>query len=149
MKEEERIRILLCDPHPVMRFGIASMIQSQSSMEVVAEAGTAAEALKLYWEHRPDITLVDVRLPENGGVEVIRAVRQIAPRARFLILTAYEGDEQIHRALEAGAMGYLVKGMTHGVLMEALQRVHAGRRFVPRPITRSPASSGSESDLPE
>jgi DNA-binding NarL/FixJ family response regulator len=120
MSEEQKIRILICDDHPIMRFGIAAIIQSQPNMMVAAQAGTAAEAVRLFWEHRPDITLMDLRLPDKSGVEVIREVRRAAPQARFIVLTTYEGDEDIHQALEAGAMGYLIKGMPHEALMEAL-----------------------------
>ena len=129
MNDEQKIRILICDDHPIMRFGIAAIIQSQPNMMVAAQAGTAAEALRLYWEHRPDITLMDLRLPDKSGVEVIREVRRAAPQARFIVLTTYEGDEDIHQALEAGAMGYLIKGMPHEALMEALRKVHAGTQF--------------------
>ncbi len=108
MSDEQKIRILICDDHPIMRFGIAAIIQSQPNMMVAAQAGTAAEALRLFWEHRPDITLMDLRLPDRSGVEVIREVRRAAPQARFIVLTTYEGDEDIHQALEAGAMGYLI-----------------------------------------
>jgi DNA-binding NarL/FixJ family response regulator len=147
MSEEQKIRILICDDHPIMRFGIAAIIQSQGNMTVVAEAGTANEAVKLYWEYRPDITLMDLRLPDRSGVEVIREVRKAAPLARFIVLTTYDGDEDIHQALEAGAMGYLVKGMPHEVLMEAIKKAYAGRRFLPLPITRALASRLPDSEL--
>jgi DNA-binding NarL/FixJ family response regulator len=147
MSEEQKIRILICDDHPIMRFGIAAIIQSQANMTVVAEAGTANDALKLYWEHRPDITLMDLRLPDRSGVEVIGEVRKAAPLARFIVLTTYDGDEDIHQALEAGAMGYLVKGMPHEVLMEAIKKAYAGRRFLPLPMTRVLASRLPDSEL--
>jgi DNA-binding NarL/FixJ family response regulator len=130
-----------------MRFGIAAIIQSQPNMMVAAQAGTAAEAIRLFWEHRPDITLMDLRLPDKSGVEVIREVRRTAPQARFIVLTTYEGDEDIHQALEAGAMGYLIKGMPHEALMEALRKVHAGRNFLPPPVTRALASRMPDGEL--
>jgi DNA-binding NarL/FixJ family response regulator len=116
-------------------------------MMVVAQAGTAAEAIRLFWENRPDITLMDLRLPDKSGVEVIREVRRAAPQARFIVLTAYEGDEDIHQALEAGAMGYLIKGMAHEALMEALRKVHAGRNFLPPPVTHALASRVPDGEL--
>jgi DNA-binding NarL/FixJ family response regulator len=147
MSEDQKIRILICDDHPIMRFGIAAIIQSQQNMELVGQAGTAEEAIKLYWRLRPEITLMDLRLPDKSGVEVIRTVRRIDSEARFIVLTTYEGDEDIHQALEAGAMGYLIKGMPHEVLMEALRKVHSGRKFLPLPVTRALASRTPDSDL--
>jgi DNA-binding NarL/FixJ family response regulator len=147
MSEDQKIRILICDDHPIMRFGIAAIIQSQQNMELVGQAGTAEEAIKLYWRLRPEITLMDLRLPDKSGVEVIRTVRRINSEARFIVLTTYEGDEDIHQALEAGAMGYLIKGMPHEVLMEALRKVHSGRKFLPLPVTRALASRTPDSDL--
>jgi DNA-binding NarL/FixJ family response regulator len=147
MSEDQKIRILICDDHPIMRFGIAAIIQSQQNMELVGQAGTAEEAIKLYWSLRPEITLMDLRLPDKSGVEVIRTVRRIDSEARFIVLTTYEGDEDIHQALEAGAMGYLIKGMPHEVLMEALRKVHSGRKFLPLPVTRALASRTPDSDL--
>jgi DNA-binding NarL/FixJ family response regulator len=147
MSEDQKIRILICDDHPIMRFGIAAIIQSQHNMDLVGQAGTAEEAIKLYWRLRPEITLMDLRLPDKSGVEVIRTVRRIDSEARFIVLTTYEGDEDIHQALEAGAMGYLIKGMPHEVLMEALRKVHGGRKFLPLPVTRALASRTPDSDL--
>jgi DNA-binding NarL/FixJ family response regulator len=147
MSEDQKIRILICDDHPIMRFGIAAIIQSQQNMDLVGQAGTAEEAIKLYWRLRPEITLMDLRLPDKSGVEVIRTVRRIDSEARFIVLTTYEGDEDIHQALEAGAMGYLIKGMPHEVLMEALRKVHGGRKFLPLPVTRALASRTPDSDL--
>ena len=122
------IEVLICDDHPIMRVGIAAIIQSQPDMEVTAQAGTAQEAIHMFQQHQPHVTLMDLRLPDRSGVEAIRAIRQFAPDARIVVLTTYEGDEDIHQALEAGAMGYLVKGMPHEVLVDALRKVHAGRR---------------------
>jgi DNA-binding NarL/FixJ family response regulator len=147
MNETQKIRVLICDDHPIMRFGIAAIIQSQPTMMVVGQAGNASEALRLFWDLRPDITLMDLRLPDKSGVEVIREVRQAAPQARFIVLTTYEGDEDIHQALEAGAMGYLIKGMPHEVLVEALRKVYAGRNFLPPPVTRALASRMPDGEL--
>jgi DNA-binding NarL/FixJ family response regulator len=147
MNEAQKIRILVCDDHPIMRFGIAAIIQSQPNMAVAGQAGDGAEALRLFWELEPDITLMDLRLPDKSGVEVIRQVRRVMPQARFIVLTTYEGDEDIHQALEAGAMGYLIKGMPHEVLIDALRKVHAGRSFLPPPVTRALASRMPDGEL--
>lgn len=117
-------------------------------MTVVAQAETGEEAVKLFQQHRPDVTLMDLRLPgKMGGVEAIAAVRSSHPQARFIVVTTYEGDADIHRALEAGAQGYVIKGMPYQTLVEALQKVHAGRRFVPLPVERALASRMPDSDL--
>jgi DNA-binding NarL/FixJ family response regulator len=147
MNDNTRVRILICDDHPIMRFGIAAIIHSQPNMTVAAQAGTAEEAIRLYWEHRPDITLMDLRLPDRSGAEVIREIRRADPQARFIVLTTYDGDEDIHQALEAGAMGYLIKGMPHETLMEALRKVHSGRNFLPPPVARALASRMPDGDL--
>src|ERR1700744_770908 len=147
MSDEQKIKILICADHPIMRFGIAAIIQSQPNMTVAGQAGTAEEAIRLFWEHRPDITLMDLRLPDKSGVEVIRSVRRSAPQARFIVLTTYEGDEDIHQALEAGARGYLIKGMPHEALIDAIRKVHSGGRFVPAPVARALASRMPDCDL--
>jgi DNA-binding NarL/FixJ family response regulator len=134
------IRVLIVDDHPIMRVGIAAILNAQPDMQVVAQAGTAAEALRLYSAERPELTLMDLRLPDKSGVEAIRAIRSISPKARIVVLTTYEGDEDIHQALEAGAQGYLIKGMPHDALVKALQRVHAGHRFLPRMVSEALSS---------
>ncbi len=141
------IRVLLVDDHPIMRFGIAAIIEAQTEMSVVAQAGTGREAIDLHRLHHPDITLMDLRLPDLGGVEAIRAIRTFAPTARFVVLTTYEGDEDIHQALQAGAQGYLIKGMPHQSLIEAILKVHRGGRFLPLPVVRALASRVPEAEL--
>jgi len=141
------IDVLICDDHPIMQIGIAAIIQSQPDMRVIAQAGTAQEAIRMFQKHHPDITLMDLRLPDTSGAEAIRAIRRSAPAARIIVLTTYEGDEDIHQALEAGAMGYLIKGMPHEVLVDAVRKVHAGRRFLPRPITLALASRMPDGEL--
>ena len=126
----EKIKVMVVDDHPLMRVGIAAIINARSDMTVVAQAGTGEEAVALFHQHKPDITLMDLRLPGNlGGVEAITAIRTKSPRARFIVVTTYDGDEDIHRALEAGAQGYVIKGMPYQTLVDALQKVHAGGRF--------------------
>lgn len=134
------IRVLIVDDHPIMRVGIAAILNAQPDMQVIAQAGTAAEALRMYATARPELTLMDLRLPDKSGVEAIRAIRAISPKARIVVLTTYEGDEDIHQALEAGAQGYLIKGMPHDALIKALQRVHAGHRFLPPTVSQALSS---------
>src|ERR1035441_2379526 len=103
------IRILIVDDHPIMRVGISALISSSKEMEMVAQAASGEEALTLHALHHPDITLMDLRLPGISGVETIRRIRAQSPKARFIVLTTYEGDEDIFQAMEAGATGYLAK----------------------------------------
>jgi len=139
---------MVVDDHPLMRVGIGAIINARKDMSVVAQAGTGEEALELYRRHKPDITLMDLRLPgPMSGVEAITAIRAIEPRSRFIVVTTYDGDEDIHRALEAGAQGYVIKGMPYQTLVEALLRVHAGGRFLPPPVARALASRVPDSDL--
>ena len=116
-------------------------------MTVVAQTGTAEEAVSLFAHHQPDVTLMDLRLPQMSGVDAILAIRARHSGARFVVLTTYEGDEDIHRALEAGAKGYIIKGMPYQTLIEALLRVHGGGRFLPPPVARALASRMPDSDL--
>ncbi|MBB5061862.1 response regulator transcription factor [Granulicella mallensis] len=138
--ELKKIRVLIVDDHPIMRVGVAAILAAQPDLEVVAQAGTAAEAVRLFAAERPDLTLMDLRLPDKSGVEAIRAIRAISPKARIVALTTYEGDEDIHQALEAGAQGYLIKGMPHDALVKALYRVHAGHRFLPQVVSQALSS---------
>jgi DNA-binding NarL/FixJ family response regulator len=116
-------------------------------MTVVAQAGSGEEAVELFEKHLPDITLMDLRLPGISGVEAIRTVMARHRDARFVVLTTYEGDEDIHQALEAGARSYIVKGMPHEALVGALRRVQAGGRFLPQPVSRALSSRIPNSDL--
>ena len=141
------IDVLICDDHPIMRVGIAAIIQAQPDMRVIGQAGTAAEAVQLYREHLPDITLMDLRLPDRSGVSAIRDIRHAAPDSRIVVLTTYEGDEDIHQALQAGAMGYIIKGMPHEELVAALRKVNAGRRFLPAPVALALASRLPDGEL--
>lgn len=148
MSSSERMKVMIVDDHPLMRVGIAAIINARADMTVVAQAGTGEEAVALFPRHKPDITLMDLRLPgQIGGVEAIAAIRSKAPRARFIVVTTYDGDEDIHRALEAGAQGYVIKGMPYQTLVDALQKVHGGGRFLPPPVARALASRLPHSDL--
>lgn len=131
------IRVAVIDDHPVVRFGLAAIVNTQPDMSVVAQAGSGEEALELFRKHQPDITLMDLRLPGMGGAEAIRAIRQEFPTSRFIVLTTYEGDEDIHKALEAGAQGYLLKGMSQNELLKAIRVVRSGLRFIPTRVSKT------------
>jgi DNA-binding NarL/FixJ family response regulator len=147
MNHLEKVKIMVVDDHPLMRVGIAAIINARSDMTVVAQAGTGEEAVVLFQRHKPEITLMDLRLPGMSGVEAIAAIRAKSSTARFIVVTTYDGDEDIHRALEAGAQGYIIKGMPYQTLIDALQRVHSGGRFLPPPVARALASRLPHSDL--
>ena len=145
---DQLIGVLIVDDHPIMRFGIASIVAG-GGMKVLGQAGTGTEAIRMHQQLLPDVTLMDLRLPDISGVEVIRQIRAHTPTAKIVVLTTYEGDEDIRQALEAGAGGYLIKGMSHDVLLKALHQVHRGSRFLPHAIigtlqTRGPGSHLSQ-----
>lgn len=141
------IRILIVDDHPIMRFGIAALINASKEMVAVGQAGSGEEAVEQHGALQPDITLMDLRLPGISGVETIRRIRLRAPQARFIVLTTYEGDEDIHQAMEAGASGYLVKGLPQEMLVAAVRRVHGGGRYFPPPVSRALAARTHDSSL--
>ena len=130
-----------------MRIGIAAIIEATPDMTVVAQTGSGEESIEQYEKYLPDITLMDLRLPGISGVEAIRTVMAQHPDAKFVVLTTYEGDEDIHQALEAGARSYIIKGMPHDALVSALRRVHVGGRFLPTPVSRMLSSRLPNSDL--
>ncbi len=142
-----KIRVLVVDDHPIMRVGIAAIIEATPDMTTVAQAGSGEEAIELFEKHLPDITLMDLRLPGISGVDAIRMLMSKHPNAKFVVLTTYEGDEDIHQALAAGARSYIVKGMPHEALVSALRRVQAGGRFLPQPVSRALHSRIPNSDL--
>jgi DNA-binding NarL/FixJ family response regulator len=131
MGSEARIRVLCVDDHPIVREGLSSIVALQQDMEIAGTAESGAEALRLFRELRPDVTLVDLRLGDTTGFELIRKMLAIAPDARTIVLTSFEGDADIERALDAGARGYVVKGMVREDLLSAIRAVHAGRKHVP------------------
>ena len=147
MTQTETIRVVIVDDHPLMRVGIAAIINARGDMRVVAQAACGEDAVLLCAEHQPHLVLMDLRLPRMSGVEAIRRIRPLAPAAQFVVLTTYEGDEDIYQALEAGARGYVIKGMPHETLMEALRKVHAGGRYLPLPVTRALATRQPQSEL--
>jgi two-component system NarL family response regulator len=129
---EPRIRILIVDDHKVVRIGLRAMLSREPDMEVVAEAEDGPSALAAFAAHRPDITLLDLRLPGTSGAALITRLREADPQARIIVLTSYDADEDIFQAVQAGARGYLLKGtFPDGILEEAIRTVHAGRRLLP------------------
>jgi DNA-binding NarL/FixJ family response regulator len=130
------IRILVVEDHPIVRQGLVALLSVVEGVEVVAQASDGAEAIKLFAMHHPDITLVDLRLPKMSGVEVIQSVRADYAHARFIVLTTYDGDEDIYRALQAGARAYLLKGMSVEVLISTIRSVHAGKSIIPPAIAQ-------------
>jgi DNA-binding NarL/FixJ family response regulator len=130
------IRVLVVEDHHVVRQGLVALLGVIDDVEVVGQAADGAEALKAYEQYHPDITLIDLRLPKMGGVDVIQHVRASQPGARFIVLTTYDGDEDIFRALQAGARAYLLKGMTVEVLVSTIRSVHAGKSHIPPAIAQ-------------
>ena len=145
--EQTRIRVLAVDDHPLLREGIAAVIGSQADMLLVAEATNGREAVERFREHRPDITLMDLRMPEMDGVDAIAAIRQEFPHARVIVLTTYKGDVQAVRAFKAGACGYLLKNMVRKELVETIRSVHTGHRRIPAEIASEIAEHVSDDAL--
>ncbi len=139
--------VLIVDDHPIMRLGIAGIINAQNDMRVCGHAGSGEEAVEMFRAHRPDVTLMDLQLPGMSGLDALRSIREIEPRARCIVVTTYAGDEDIHQAITAGAFGYIVKGMSHETLVDALRKVQAGLRYLPSPVARSLAHRTPNSDL--
>jgi DNA-binding NarL/FixJ family response regulator len=135
-RDRERIRVVIVDDHPVVRFGLAAIIRLQPDMAVAGEAGTGEEACQICAGGAADVVLMDLRLPGLSGVEAIRILHQRHPTLRIIVLTTYDGDEDIARALEAGARGYLLKGMSHTEVTAAIRKVHRGARVIPEPVSR-------------
>jgi two-component system NarL family response regulator len=138
---------MVVDDHPVVCFGLQGIVRTQPDMAVVAEAHNGREAVQLFRQHRPDVTLMDLRMPEMGGVDAIKAIREEYKNAAVIVLTTYHGDEEIRRALNAGAQAYLLKGMSHTRLLEAIHSVHEGRQYLPRPVLDSLGTQASGSAL--
>jgi DNA-binding NarL/FixJ family response regulator len=134
MSGEAPIRVLCVDDHPLVRKGIASILANESDMRLVAEAGGGREAVELFRIHQPDVTLMDLRMPDLDGIEATRAIRREFPEARIIALTSYDGDQDIYRALEAGVRGYLLKEMVHTEVLRAIRTVHSGKRLMPAEV---------------
>ncbi len=134
MTDQRPIRVFTVDDHPLMREGIGAIISSQPDMVLVAAAANAHDAVQLFRTHRPDVTLMDLRLPDMSGIEAMTAIRTEFPTARIMILTTFEGDVEIQQALDAGACGYLIKSMPTHELAHAIRHVHAGKKRIPTEI---------------
>ena len=131
MNDQAHIRVLCVDDHPLLREGIAAIINNQPDMLLVAEASNGREAIQKYREYQPDVTLMDLRLPDMSGIDSMIAIRSEFPEARIIMLTTFEGDVEIQRSLEAGARGYLLKSMPPKDLAEAIRQVHGGKKRIP------------------
>jgi DNA-binding NarL/FixJ family response regulator len=145
--ETKTIRILTADDHALLRQGIAALIDLETDMELVGQASTGREAIEQFRRHRPDITLMDLQMPDISGIEAILAIRNEFPEARIVVLTTYAGDVQVVRALKAGARGYLLKGNVHKELLEAIRAVHAGRKRIPAEVAEELAMHTDEDEL--
>lgn len=147
MSPSQKISVLVVDDHPIMRLGVAAIINARADMCVCAQAGSGTESVAMFKKHRPDVTLMDLRLPGMSGLDALRAIRQEDAQAKCVVLTTYEGDEDIHQALAAGALGYIIKGMSHETLVDAVRKVNSGARFLPPPVARSLEDRTPNSDL--
>jgi DNA-binding NarL/FixJ family response regulator len=142
-----QIRILTVDDHPLLREGIAALVNAESDMKLVAEASNGEEAIEQFRLHRPDVTLMDLQMPALNGIEAVARIRAEFPDARIIVLTTYTGDVQALRALKAGARAYILKGHVHRELLEAIRAVHAGKKRIPTEIAAELADHAAENEL--
>ncbi|MBL8167812.1 MAG: response regulator transcription factor [Acidobacteria bacterium] len=149
MGESNRIRVFCVDDHPLMREGIASTINNETDLHLIAEAASGVDAVNGYRKHQPDVTLMDLRLPDMSGIDAIIAIRAEFPDARIIMLTTFEGDVEIQRALEAGARGYLLKSMPPKDLVESIRQVHAGKKRIPAELAAQLAEHLGDETLTE
>jgi DNA-binding NarL/FixJ family response regulator len=147
MSEQPRIRVLSVDDHPLLSEGIATIINSQQDMVLISQASSGTDAIQQYREHRPDVTLMDLRLPDLSGIDAMIAIRTEFPEARIVMLTTFEGDVEIQRALQAGARGYLLKNMPPSEILGMIRHVHAGKKRVPQEVAAQLAEHMSDDAL--
>ena len=147
MSAQARIRVFSVDDHPLLREGIAAIIDNQSDMLMVAQSANAQDAVVQFRKHRPDVTLMDLRLPDRSGIDTMIAIRAEFPDARIIMLTTFEGDIDIKRALEAGARGYMLKSMPPKELVEVIRQVHAGKKRIPPQLAAQLAEHMSDEAL--
>jgi DNA-binding NarL/FixJ family response regulator len=147
VSKQNAIRILVVDDHFVVRMGVSTLVNAQDDMTVVGEAANGKQGLELFRATRPDVTLMDLRMPEMNGVDAIIAIRKEFLDARIMVLSTYDGDEDIYRAFQAGARAYLLKDMHHDELVSAIRAVHQGQRFIPPAIANRLAERMPRSDL--
>ena len=143
----EPIRVLIVEDHNVVRQGLVALLNVVDGLTVVGEAADGLDAIDAFHKHQPDVTLIDLRMPRMGGVEAIQRIRVEAPQARIIVLTTYDGDEDIYRALKAGARAYLLKGMTREDLVTTIRAVHAGKSHIPPAIAEKLAERMGTEDL--
>ena len=143
------IRILTVDDHPLLRKGIAALVNAEPDLKLVAEASNGKEALDAFRSHQPDVTLMDLQMPEVDGLDAIESIRTEFPDARIIVLTTYSGDTQVLRALKAGARAYILKGHVHKELLETIRAVHAGQKRIPSDIAAQLADHAADDPLTE
>ena len=141
------IRILTVDDHPLLRKGIAALVNPEPDLKLVAEAANGKEAVEAFRSHQPDVTLMDLQMPELDGLEAIVAIRREHPEARIIVLTTYTGDMQVLRALKAGARAYILKGQVHKELLDTIRAVHAGQKRIPPEIAAQLADHATDDQL--
>lgn len=143
------IRILTVDDHPLLRKGIAALVNAEPDLKLVAEASNGKEAIDAFRSHQPDVTLMDLQMPEVDGLEAIHRIRGEFPEARIIVLTTYTGDVQVLRALKAGARAYILKGHVHKELLDTIRAVHAGQKRIPPEIAAELADHATDDALTE
>src|SRR5215470_6514862 len=147
MPEAPKIRVFTVDDHPLLHEGVATVIRNQPDMQLVGEAVTGRDAVQRFRQYAPDVTLMDLRLPDMSGIEAMKAIRAEFPEARVIILTTFAGDVEIQRALEAGARAYVLKGATPKEIVEVIRQVHAGKKRIPPEIAAHLAEHYSDESL--
>lgn len=149
MLTTKQIKILTVDDHPLLRQGISAVIQGEKDMLIVGEASNGREAIQRFRSQRPDVTLMDLQMPDLNGIDAILTIRREYPQARIIVLTTYEGDALARRALKAGVLGYILKDMIRTELLEAIRSVYAGNRYIPQKIASELAEHYAQDDLSE